>query len=350
MSDAFRVGLTRDFLKPDGTLGYGDIGLGLLDAAPGVERVFLPEDVAELRPSDLAGLDAVLVLAPRVTAASLEGIDRLTLVARFGVGYETIDVEACTASGVLLAITPDGVRRPVATAVLTLLLALTHKLLVKDRLTREGRWAEKLDHLGIGPTDKTLGVIGMGNIGREIFTLTAPLGMRHLTYDPWITPEQAAAGGATLVDLDTLLRESDVVSVNCPLTPDTHHLIDAAKLALMKPTAYLINTARGPIVDQQALYAALAQRRIQGAGLDVFDPEPPDPTDPLLQLDNVILAPHGICWTDECFLGNGTSACQSILDVAAGRVPTYVVNRAAVETAPVQAKLRRYAQQAAGRG
>ncbi len=343
MTETFRVGLTRDFLKPDGSLSLGDIGLSLLDEAPGVERVFLPEDVAELRPSDLAGLDAVLVLAPPVTAASLVGADRLAIVARFGVGYESVDVDACTANGTVLTITPDGVRRPVATAVLTLMLALSHKLLVKHALTRDGRWGEKLDHMGMGLTGRTLGVIGLGNIGRDIFKLAAPLEMRHLTFDPWVTPEQARAGGAALVDLETLLRESDIVSVNCPLTPDTHHLLNAERLALMKPTAYLINTARGPIVDQPALYEALRERRIAGAGLDVFDPEPPDPSDPILALDNVILAPHGICWTDECFHGNGSSACRSILEVAAGRVPSLVVNRDAITSPAFTAKLARHA-------
>ena len=341
MSETFRVGLTRDFLAPDGSLGYGDIGLGLLDAAPGVVREFLPENVSELRPEDVAGYDALLVLAPRVTAATLRGADRLAIVARFGVGYDNVDVEACTAAGVLLTITPEGVRRPVATSVILFVLALSHKLLAKDRLTREGRWHEKLDHMGLGLTGKTLGVIGAGNIGRDVFRLAAPFEMRHLAYDPWVSPDQAAAVGVEMVDLETLLRESDFISVNCNLTPETHHLVNAERLALMKPTAYLINTARGPIVDQRALYEALVERRIQGAALDVFDPEPPDPSDPILQLDNVIVTPHAICWTDETFLGNGRSACQSILDVAAGRAPRYVVNRAATESPRFQARLRR---------
>ena len=138
MAEPFRVGVTRDFLKPDGTLAHGDIGLGLLDEARGVEWDFLAEDTAELPAEHLRGYDALLVLAPRVTAASLEGADRLALLARFGVGYDSVDVPACTARDVLLTITPDGVRRPVAAAVMALLLALTHKLLVKDRLTRAG--------------------------------------------------------------------------------------------------------------------------------------------------------------------------------------------------------------------
>jgi D-3-phosphoglycerate dehydrogenase len=329
--DPFRVGLTHDFLKPDGTLAFGDIGLDQLERAAGVSWEFLPPpDGAtpdELTAGQIQGYDALLVLAPRISAATLDGADRLLVVARFGVGYDTVDVAACTQAGVLLTITPDGVRRPVASSVLAYMLALSLRLVDKDRLTRAGRWADKVDCLGMGLTGRTLGIIGLGNIGREILRLVRPLEMRCLTVDPYLSAAQAAAEGVELVDLETLLAASDVVSVNCPLTPATHHLLNAERLALMKPTAYLINTARGPIIDQRALTAALVERRLAGAALDVFETEPVDPNDPLLRLDNVILAPHAICWTDECFSGNGASACRSILEVAAGRLPRYVVNR-----------------------
>jgi phosphoglycerate dehydrogenase-like enzyme len=252
-------------------------------------------------------------------------------VARFGVGYDNVDVAACTRAGVLLTITPDGVRRPVATSVLAYMLALSLRMFDKDRLTRGGRWGEKLDYMGTGLTGRTLGIIGLGNIGREIIRLAAPLGMRHLTFDPYLSAADAANAGVEQVDLETLLSVSDVVTINCALTTDTHHLLNADRLALMKPTAYLINTARGPIVDQRALTAALAARRLAGAALDVFETEPIAPTDPLLWLDNVIVAPHAICWTDECFQAMGASACQSILDVAAGRIPRFVVNREVLE-------------------
>lgn len=329
MSATFRVGVTRDFLKPDGTLGFGDVGLSMLEQG-GLAWEFMPEPTTELRPEQLAGYDALLLLAPRLTPASLVGVERLKLVARFGVGYDSVDVPACTQHGVLLTITPDGVRRPVAVATLTFLLALAGKLFTKDRLTREGRWAEKLDHMGTGLTGRTLGVIGLGNIGREVFRLAAPLGMRHIGYDPYLDRAAAAQHEIEWLPLDDLMREADFVCVCCNLNEQTHHLINAARLALMKPTAYVINVARGPIVDQQALTAALRERRIAGAGLDVFEQEPIDPADPLLTLDNVVLAPHALCWTDECFVGIGRSACQSILDVAAGRVPQHVVNREAL--------------------
>jgi phosphoglycerate dehydrogenase-like enzyme len=148
-----------------------------------------------------------------------------------------------------------------------------------------------------------------------------------VAFDPFLTAVQAAAAGVELVDLDALLHMADFVSINCPLTPETRHLINAERLALMRPSAFLINTARGPIVDQQALTAALTAHRLAGAALDVFEDEPIHPDDPLLRLDNVIVTPHAICWTDECFRGMGHSACRSILDIATGQMPAFVVNR-----------------------
>jgi len=337
----FRLGVTRDFLKPDGSLGFGDIGLALLDEQPGLEWEFLPEQHAELPLAVADRYDALLVLAPKVTDATVDGCRRLGLVARFGVGYDNVNVPACTANNVMLSITPDGVRRPVASSVLAFLLALAHKLPLKDRLTREGRWGEKLAHMGLGLTGRTLGVLGLGNIGREVFRLAAPLEMRHVGHDPHVTGEQAAAAGIEWLSLDELLATADFVVICCALSPETFHLLDAPRLERMKPTAYLINVARGPIVDQAALTRVLEQRKIAGAALDVFEQEPIDPRDPLLALDNVILAPHAICWTDECFLNNGRSAVRSILDFASGRPPQHLVNRDVLDQPAMQAKLSR---------
>ncbi|MBI5757672.1 MAG: dehydrogenase [Planctomycetales bacterium] len=345
MHKPFRLGLTRDFLKPDGSLGFGDIGLDVLAENSQIEREFLPDYGQEL-PAEVANqFDALLVLAPRVTAATLENCDRLAIVARFGVGYDNVDVPACTRNSVLLTITPAGVRRPVAVSALTLLLALSHKLLAKDRMTREGRWHEKLDQMGVGLTGRTLGLIGLGNIGREILHIVAPLDMRHVAFDPFVSPDAVRASGVELLGLESLLEQSDFVCVCCALTPDTHHLLNHERLARMKPTSFLINVARGPIVDQQALTALLRDRRIAGAALDVFEKEPIDVDDPLLGLDNVILSPHAICWTDELFRGNGQAACRSILDVASGRVPQDVVNRDVLAQTTLQQKLARFAQQ-----
>lgn len=328
----FRVAVTADFLKPDSSCGFGDIGLELFDQA-GVEWEFLRESFAEVPAWVSREYDGLLLLGPRYTARSVADDQRLRIVARFGVGYDNVDVPACTAAGALLTITPEGVRRPVAVAALTLLLALSHKLLIKDRLTRDGRWAEKLDYNGQGVTGRTLGLLGLGNIGAELSRIAAPLGLTILAHDPWANADLATSLGVRLVGLEELLAAADYLVVCCALTADTRRLLNAERIALMKPSAYLINVARGPIVDQRALTTALQSGRLAGAGLDVFETEPVDPNDPLLQLDNVILAPHALCWTDECFGANGRSAIGSLIDVAQGRTPQHIVNRAALEHA-----------------
>ncbi|HUX86734.1 MAG TPA: phosphoglycerate dehydrogenase [Chloroflexota bacterium] len=331
MAKPFRVGLTRDFLKTDGTLNLAEAGFAALETTTGLEWTVLDEYRPKLGADQVRDFDALLVLASHVTSETFDGNDQLAVVSRYGVGYDSVDVPACTRNGTLLTITPDGVRRPVAETALCLLLAASHQLLIKDRLTRAGRWAEKMDYVGTGLTGRTLGVIGLGNIGREVITLARPFDLRFLAFDPYVTSEQAQAIGVELVDLETLLRTSDFVTIHCALSESTYHLLNAERLALLKPTAYLINTARGPIVDQTALTAVLQAGRIHGAALDVFEQEPIDPNDPILSLENVIVTPHALCWTDECLVGNGQSAVQNVLDVMQGRIPRYVVNRAALE-------------------
>lgn len=342
MPERFRIGVSRDFILPSGKLGFGGVGVQLLEQEPNFEVAFLPEHDRELTASDIAGIDALALLGPRVTKETLEGNDRLAIIARFGVGYDNVDLDASTANGVLVTITPDAVQRPMAVVNLTYILALAGRLLEQDRLTRAGRWADKQEARGVGLMGRTLGTIGFGRIGQETHRLTQPLDMRHLAHDPYADPAAAEAAGVTLVDLETLLRESDFVVIAAALTPETRHLINAERLAMMKPTSFLISTARGPLVDQAALYEALRDRRIAGAGLDVFDPEPPDPNDPILQLDNVVVTPHALCWTDECERIMGESVLRSIKDVAAGRVPVNVVNRDVIDTPKVEEKLRHY--------
>ncbi len=346
MDQIFRVGVTRDALRSDGSLSLGEGSLYLLDEAPGVKWEILAEDTRTLRPDQVRGYDAILGMAARVTAETLEGADMLTIVARLGAGYEMVDLDACSERGILVTNAPDGPRRSVATSILCFLLALSHRLFLKDRLVRDRRWSERLDYDGMGLLGRTLGSVALGNIGRELFTIARPLGMRHIAYARHATPEQAAELGVELVSLETLLRESDFLSINCALTPETHHLINAERLAMMKPTAFLINTSRGPVVDQEALVEALRAGKIQGAALDVFDQEPIDPNDPILSLDNVIVAPHALCVTDQLWPTCAKSACTRVLEVLAGRVPSYVVNPAVLENPLLQEKLRRLRERA----
>ena len=331
---AFRVAIDGAFIKPDGTPTYPDFDLEPLRDTPGLDVQFVPLG-AECAPDALQGFDALILLMARFTRASVPRDGRLRIIARFGVGYDAVDLEACTDAGIALTITPSGVRRPVAVAILTLILALAGKLMDKDRLTRLGPegYARRGGFMGMGLIGRTLASVGVGNIGAEMFRVAAPLGMRFIAHDPYADPVVAADLGVTLTDLETVFREGDFVAVNCPLSPETHHLVDAGRIALMKPTAYLINTARGPIVDQAALTQALVSRRIAGAGLDVQEQEPPDSADKLLRLDNVILAPHALGWTDQCFAGIGASAVRSVLDVAEGRVPSGLVNKAVLAAA-----------------
>ncbi|MDQ0471904.1 NAD(P)-dependent oxidoreductase [Labrys wisconsinensis] len=345
MTTPFRVALSGDFRQADGSPTYPDFDLQPLIAAPGVEIAFL-DSASPIRGEQLEDFDALILLAHRFGAESVPRSGRLSVVARFGVGYDTVDVEACTRAGIALVITPDGVRRPVAVSIITLMLALTGKLMVKDRLTRQAAagFARRSDHMGVGLVGRTIGSLGIGNIGAELFRLLKPFDMRFIAHDPFADKALAAELGIELVGLEDVFRQADIVSVSCPLTPETRHLVNAERIGLMKPTAYLINTARGPIVDQKALTAALQAGRIAGAGLDVLEQEPPDPDDPILRLDTVILSPHALCWTDQCFAGNGAADVRAVLDVQHGREPRGVVNRAVLETPRWRERLADYAK------
>ena len=329
----YRVAISGDFVRPDGTPAYPMFDLSPLTGDRRIEVDYVAAQDGAMPAAGLAGHDALILLGSKFARASIPGDGRLALVARFGVGYDNVDVEACTENGIALAITPDGVRRPVAVAILTYILALAGRLMIKDRLTREGPagFAKKSQHMGVGLVGKTLGSIGIGNIGAEMFRLAKPFDLRFIAHDPYADPKLAGALGVRLVDLEAVFRESDFVTVNCPLMASTRHLVNAERLALMKPTAFFINTARGPIVDQKALTGVLQARRIAGAGLDVLEQEPPDLDDPILKLDNVIFAPHALCWTDQCFAGIGASDVKAVLDVMRGREPAGVVNRAVLE-------------------
>ncbi len=339
----FRIGLTKDFLSEKGELVFKDIGLSLLDKALDVEYEFMEELLPVVTPEQIKDYDGVISLKPKYTPETFKGVDRLTAIGRFGVGYEMVDLDACTDADVMLFITPGGIRRPVAGGIVTLMLALCRKLLTKDKLVRSGRWNEQIFYMGTELRDRVLGSVGLGNIGSEVFRLIKPFGMKRLiACDPYANREHADSLGVELVGLDTVMSESDFVTINCPLSTATHHLIGAREIALMKPTAYFINTARGGIVDQKALTEALQNNRIQGAGLDVLEEEPIRDDDPLLKLDNVILCPHAICWTDECFRDNGMLDCKGMLMVMRGEVPDSVVNKDVLEKEGMKAKLTRY--------
>jgi D-3-phosphoglycerate dehydrogenase len=339
----FRVALSGDFKKPDGSAAFPDFDLSPLEQNPAVDYAYIQTN-GVITAKDLAGFDALILLIPRIEPESFPADGRLAIIARFGVGYDTVNVQACTDHDCALVITPDGVRRPVAVSIITFMLALTGKLMQKDRITRQGPegWAKRSEHMGVGLVDRTLGQLGIGNIGAEVFRLARPFGMKFIAHDPYADAKVAQELGVRLVGLEQLFREADVLSVSCPLNDETHHIVNAERLALMKRGAYLINTSRGPVVDEKALTRVLQERRIGGAGLDVFEQEPSPADNPLYQLDNVLLTPHALCWTDQCFAGIGAADVKAVFDVMHGRVPTGIVNREIVERPAWREKLKRY--------
>lgn len=345
MAEPFRVALSGDFRKADGSPTFPSFDLSPLAADPRIETKWVDDVDGEIPATALEDCDALILLMPRFGPGSAPKSGRLALVARFGVGYDTVDIPTCDENAIALAITPDGVRRPVAVSIVTYVLALSQKLLVKDRLCRQGPegWARRGEFMGEGLVGKSFGQLGIGNIGAEAVRLLQPFGMRMIAHDPYVDAAAAEALGVELVSSDTLFREADFLSVSTPLSDATHRYVNAERLAAMKPTAFLINTARGPIVDQRALHDALVSGGIAGAGLDVFEEEPCAADEPILKLDNVICTPHALCWTDECFAGNGAADIAAAQAVMRGEAPRGVVNRAVLETDAFRNKLARYA-------
>lgn len=324
---AFKVGLTRDLLTKSGKPCFDERALEVLDGSRDIEWEWVAEDFTELTPDVAARYDGLHLNLPRVTPASVARADcRLKIIARNGVGYDTVDLSACSAKGIVVTNTPIAVRRPVAVATLTLIFALAGRLFKKDQLVHQGRWNDRVDFMGQGLTTRTIGLVGAGGIGQEIMRLARPFFARMIAADPYADPKRTAELGAELLPIDDVMRQADFVVVCCLLNKETHHLIDARRLAFMKPSAYYLNVGRGPIHDEAALAAHLAAGRIAGAGLDVTEREPIEPASPLLAMENVIITPHALCWTDECFRDIAETALKSIVAVSKGERPVHVVN------------------------
>jgi D-3-phosphoglycerate dehydrogenase len=336
----FSVGVTSDILDAKGEPVFGREPLEALKV-PGLEWDWLPKGIREITAEHAATYDALYVNSPRVPAAAVAGKDlRLKVISRHGVGFDSVDVPAMSAAGVLVCNTPNAVPRPVATMALTFVLALAQRLFAKDRMTREGRWNDRVNYMGMGLTGRTLGVVGAGRIGKELLRMAKVFDLKLLAADPYAEELELSYIGAKRAPLETLMAEADFVVVTALLNEETRHLIDAQQLARMKPTAYLVNVARGPVVDEKALYEALASGKIAGAGLDVFEEEPTPASNPILKLDNVIVTPHALCWTDELFGNIARTAVGAVLAVHAGRRPQFVVDPAALAHPRVRAWLR----------
>ncbi len=251
----------------------------------------------------------------------------LLIVSSNGAGYDPVDVEACTAAGVLVVNQSGGNAHSVAEHALGMLLTLSKRILEADRALRREANVSRNALMGTEAQGKTIGIVGLGNVGRRIAELcNGLLGMKVVAYDPYLTAAEMAARGGEKVELDDLLRRSDYVSISCPLTKESRGMIGAREFALMQPHAYFITTARGFIHDEAALVEALRNKRIAGAGLDVWSKEPPPPEHPLLQFDNVLASPHTAGVTREARENMARIAAEQILDALDGKRPPRIIN------------------------
>jgi D-3-phosphoglycerate dehydrogenase len=251
----------------------------------------------------------------------------LLIVSSNGAGFDPVDVDACTAAGVVVVNQSGGNANSVAEHALGMLLTLSKRILEADRALRRERGVNRNALIGNEANGKTIGIVGLGNVGRRIAELCKGLlHMKVLAYDPYLTAEEMADRGGEKVELDDLLRRSDFVSISCPLTSDSRGMIGAREYALMQPHAFFITTARGFIHDEAALFDALRDKRIGGAGLDVWAKEPPPPDHPLLQFDNVLASPHTAGVTREARINMGRIAAEQLLEALDGKRPPRVVN------------------------
>ncbi|MGE8045302.1 hydroxyacid dehydrogenase [Pseudomonas monteilii] len=272
--------------------------------------------------------DAIVVRQGALTRAMIEASDALRVIAKHGVGYNTIDIQAAADHGIPVTIAVGANAQSVAELAFALMFSVARQTAYLDARVRQGHW-DKASANGIELAGKTLGLVGLGSIGGILMDLVAPLHMQVKVFDPYLQqmPERAHVQRET--DIDRLLADSDIISLHCPLTDTNHHLIGAAQLERMRPDAILINTARGELVDTQALVNALETRRIAGAGLDTFSPEPPLADSPLWRLPNLVATPHVGANTTEARDRVGLLAVRQVLDAWAGTAldPRCIVNR-----------------------
>ena len=340
MGRKVRIGITRNFFDNDGKFLAPGPGLRLIDDMPNVEWEMIPEILPQLTAEQIRGFDIIINFFCKLTQESLTGNSQLISVHCNSVGFDHIDVPVLTDAGVIVCNTPIAIQRPMATSIIAFILNLSLRLLDKQKLAREGRWDNRPDSIGVGLVKKTLGSIGVGGIGHEVFRLAKPFEMKHIAYDPYVKQDAVTDVDVKLVDMDTVLTESDFLNISCPLNKGTYHLIGEAELRKMKKTAYLINTSRGPVIDETALIRALQQGWIKGAGIDVFEQEPTPIDNPLLTMDNVIVTPHYVCVTDEVLINKWEENLRQISKLIHGEVPEGFVNREVWDKPEFQAKLK----------
>jgi phosphoglycerate dehydrogenase-like enzyme len=304
----------------------------------------------EIKPEHVASADAIMTCRPYVRATAFaNGAGNLVAVARAGIGYDKIDLEACTANDVVVFNTPHGMTHSTAAAAMLFILALSKRFPMQERILREHRWDLQRQAVGDDLAGMTLGIIGLGKSGLELVRLIAPFRMRVIAYSPHADPAKARESNVELkASMDEVLKESDYLSLHGRLDEKTRGMLGERELGLMKPSAYFVNVARGEMVDEHVLIRFLRERRIAGAGLDVYEFEPLPVDSPLLKLDNVILTPHWLCSTRQAGRASALSLMQDILRVAHGELPDHILNPQVTGRPGFLKKLKRFHSEAAG--
>lgn len=286
--------------------------------------------------------DAIIMLSYEpFTERVIEQLRRCRVISAVGIGYDNVNLDAATERGICVCNNPHYCLEEVSDHAMALLLACARKIVRVHNAVKEGAWTAPAAtsprcQAMLPPMFKlsgqTLGLVGFGNIARHVVPKAKGFGMRIIAYAPHLQPDVAEQIGVQAVDLSTLLEQSDVVSLHAPLTPQNRHMLGAKEFQLMKPTAYLINTARGGLVDEQALYTALCRGQIAGAGLDCLDPEPPDPSNPLLTEDNVVVTTHMAAYSVESLKELWRVPGQEVVQTLVGGWPAHLVNPQVKET------------------
>jgi D-3-phosphoglycerate dehydrogenase len=291
-----------------------------------VEKIILADNSVETAKQMVADVEGIILRTNiKLIREIIDAAPQLKVISRTGVGVDNVDVEAATEKGIMVCNTPGVNANSVAEQTVALILALAKQLKFMDKGVREGNWKVRNSDKAVDLEGKTLGLVGVGRIGSLVGQkCRLAFSMKVIGYDPYV---KEAEGIEMCSSLDEVFSQADFVSIHVPYMQDTHHLVDARLLGLMKPDACLFNTARGPLVEENALIEALENESIAGAGLDVFENEPPSPDNPLLKFDNVIATPHSSALSRECVVKVALTAAQAVLDCLEGRQPTYVYNK-----------------------
>ena len=313
--------------------------------APTVERDILAKAQAELITAECKSeedlikatcdADGILVSLSQITRQVISSWKKNKIIARYGIGVDTVDLQAATDHGVFVTNVPDFCYDEVSDTAISLILSVTRKVVKMHGLVSQGIWDRKLAIPVYKLRGRNLGLIGFGHIAQAVAKKAAPFGLKVSVYDPYVQPSDFVDSSVEFLELHELLRKSDIISIHTPLTKGgtnpTFHLISEPELRMMKPTAFLVNTARGPVVEKQALTKALQEGWIAGAGLDVLEQEPPDPQDPILKLENVVLTPHYASYTEEAYVEVREKAADQIVQVLSGKIPSFLVNKNVLE-------------------